>query len=254
MPRDSHCTGLVRMTIQWCIELDRFTTVRTLEIELEIEDKEQKSGGYRSRTVEQDRGVENSGDQAKFHGQAAKQAQERKKELSRLLFESEKENIRHLNLKNSLTNAASQHKNPNELPAEPRRPHQPIQGQVKDLVVNNVNGGAMRQVDAAKNFQIHEQTVRRLIKGSQEKESGLEPPQKKKRGAHSKTTIEMMGDLLTTLEEEPAMTQKNMAEFLKTNYNINVSGPTTSRKLTNLDITWKVVSKVPTRWNKADVI
>ncbi|CAH7690580.1 hypothetical protein PPACK8108_LOCUS25970, partial [Phakopsora pachyrhizi] len=74
------------------------------------------------------------------------------------------------------------------------------------------------------------------------KEGGIEPPQKKG-GAHSKITIEMMADLLTAIEEEPAMTQAKMAEFFNKNYNICVSGPTISRKLSHMDITWKVVTR-----------
>ncbi|KAI8452279.1 hypothetical protein BY996DRAFT_6571583 [Phakopsora pachyrhizi] len=120
-------------------------------------------------------------DWVKRHPQSAEEAQGRKKELSRLLYKAEQDNNKHSNLKKT---------------PEPQGSHQPIQDQVKDLIMENVN-------------TVYEGATR----------------------AHSKITIEMMADLLTAIEEEPAMTQAKMAEFFSKNYNISISGPTISRKL-----------------------
>ncbi|KAI8453478.1 hypothetical protein BY996DRAFT_6542960 [Phakopsora pachyrhizi] len=84
-------------------------------------------------------------DWAKRYSQAAEEAQGRKKELSRLLYEAEQDNKKHSNLEKSLTKAASKHSNPNKPAPEPQCSHQPIQDQVKDLIMENVNTGSMSQ-------------------------------------------------------------------------------------------------------------
>ncbi|KAI8447273.1 hypothetical protein BY996DRAFT_8686053 [Phakopsora pachyrhizi] len=103
-------------------------------------------------------------DWAKRHSKAAEEAQGRKKELSRLLNEAEQDNNKHSNLKKSLTKAVSKHSDPNKPAPEPQGSHQPIQDQVKDLIMENVNTGSMNQREAARKFKVDEQTVRQLVK------------------------------------------------------------------------------------------
>ena len=64
----------------------------------------------------------------------------------------------------------------------------------------------------------------------------------------------MRTNLLLYLENRPAATQKEMAEYLKDTHSVSVTTSAISQTLRDMDITWKQVCNIPASWNQANLL
>lgn len=187
----------------------------------------------------------------------AENLQERIDDLSPQLSKANAQKHGAIAITRSLTNLNQANQTPSQPSKDQRRPHQPISEDVKNLIYANVCDGNMNQVQAASAFRVSSRQVKRIIKQKRDAEnySGSDSPRepKRKRGATSKLTVEMLVDLLLFLEEQPGLTLKKMVEFIEDRFKVSTSITAVDRALRKMDITWKSATTIPSKWNDPTV-
>ncbi|KNZ44701.1 hypothetical protein VP01_8917g2 [Puccinia sorghi] len=73
----------------------------------------------------------------------------------------------------------------------------------------------------------------------------------KQRGPKSKLTTDVLTSVLLWLEENPTTTLKKMSEHIREEFDISVTPEAIQKTLKTVDITWKTLTQIPSKWNKA---
>ncbi|PLW10853.1 hypothetical protein PCANC_25655 [Puccinia coronata f. sp. avenae] len=129
-----------------------------------------------------------------------------------------------------------------------QRPHQPISGEVKNLIEKEILENGKKQVEVAKSFNILDQQVRRIIDDAR---NGKTTASTNPRGSKSKLTTDVITSVLLLLEQDPSTTLKKLAEHVKAEFNIQVSPAAIQKTLKSIEVTWKTVTPIPRKWNEA---
>ncbi|WAQ89224.1 hypothetical protein PtA15_10A648 [Puccinia triticina] len=129
-----------------------------------------------------------------------------------------------------------------------RRPHQPISGDVCNLVEHSIFDQNKKQTEVAKDFQISNRQVRRIVSNARE---GKPNASLNRRGPKSKITSDILVSILLHLEEDPKSTLSDLAKLVKDEFDVQISTPAIHKTLKSVDVTWKTVTPVPRKWNEA---
>ncbi|KAA1073624.1 hypothetical protein PGT21_018877 [Puccinia graminis f. sp. tritici] len=135
-----------------------------------------------------------------------------------------------------------------------RKAYQAVKPEVKELVIQNVFDKGMTQRKVSESFGLSERTVRRIIKAEKNIHSGLEPAPKRRRGAKTKLTNEIMSELLFKLERQPNMTLSDMKRYVSETHAVTCTPQSISRMLSSMDVNWKTTLKIPPHWNETNIL
>ncbi|KAH9443191.1 hypothetical protein H4Q26_013300 [Puccinia striiformis f. sp. tritici PST-130] len=112
----------------------------------------------------------------------------------------------------------------------------------------------MTQRKVSESFGLSERTVRRIIKAEKNIHSGQEPVPKRRRGAKTKLTGEIMTELLFKLERQPTMTLSDMKRYVSDVHSVTCTPQSISRMLSSMDVNWKTTVEIPAHWNQLNIL
>jgi len=137
-----------------------------------------------------------------------------------------------------------------------RKAFECISPHVRALIAEKVvRQGSMSYEQAAAVYNVSKSSVGRVAADERKRVASTEPaPPPQKRGRKTPITIDAIIHLLVAIEKNSVMTLKNMVLELKEKFNIDSSVSAIDRALSQMDITWKNVLKVPFSWNSIEVI
>ncbi|KAH9443190.1 hypothetical protein MJO28_014525 [Puccinia striiformis f. sp. tritici] len=135
-----------------------------------------------------------------------------------------------------------------------RKAYQAVRPEVKELVIQNVFDKGMTQRKVSESFGLSERTVRRIIKAEKNIHSGQEPVPKRRRGAKTKLTGEIMTELLFKLERQPTMTLSDMKRYVSDVHSVTCTPQSISRMLSSMDVNWKTTVEIPAHWNQLNIL
>eukprot|EP01112_Ceratiomyxa_fruticulosa_P023632 TRINITY_DN912_c0_g1_i1.p1 TRINITY_DN912_c0_g1~~TRINITY_DN912_c0_g1_i1.p1 ORF type:complete len:547 (+),score=142.39 TRINITY_DN912_c0_g1_i1:136-1776(+) len=132
--------------------------------------------------------------------------------------------------------------------------YEPVPDPVRGLIAENVcHEGGMSYEKAAATFHVSRSTVGRIVREEKDKQLGVPPQIKKKRGRKSNLTIEAIIFLLLLLEEDSTITLKEMERRLEEK-GIPTSITALQKAFSRMEVTWKNTLPIPYDWNTYEVI
>ncbi|WAQ93124.1 hypothetical protein PtA15_18A182 [Puccinia triticina] len=109
-----------------------------------------------------------------------------------------------------------------------RRPHQPMSGDVRNLVERSIFDQNKKQTEVTKDFQISDWQVRQIVSNAQE---GKPDASLNRRGPKSKITSDILVSILLHLEEDPKSTLSDLAKLVKDEFDVQISTPAIHKTL-----------------------
>lgn len=120
--------------------------------------------------------------------------------------------------------------------------------EIKDLITQSVNQENLPRGIVAHKFKVPYSSTCRIAR-----EDDLNST-KKYYTPNLKLNDEHMVSLMELIEDSADITQNQIKEHFKNNFNLNISQPAISNALKKLDITWKSAKVMPPDWNSIAVI
>ena len=170
--------------------------------------------------------------------------------------------------KRSLTHFIEQHPTaPVEVqPPAKRRRGQPISNEVKALIREKVyEKEEMTWKEAAEAYNVHHSSIGRIVHAARAHEFRQQalalhnpspPPAatKQRRGRKPALGGEELVTILEWIEDNPALTLKQIVARIKNELHKNVSKSTVERTFESLDVSYKETVRIPAKWNTEAVI
>ncbi|WAQ85458.1 hypothetical protein PtA15_6A86 [Puccinia triticina] len=149
---------------------------------------------------------------------------------------------------NNLAKNTTKNKKAKDRLSTQRRPHQPISGEVKKLIENEIFENNKTQIEVAKSFGVSDRQVHRIVDDARNDKPSAST---NRRGAKSKLTTDVITPILLLLKETPSTTLKKLAEHVKSEFDIQVTPAAIQKTLKTIEVTWKTVTPIPQKWNEA---
>ncbi|WAR55341.1 hypothetical protein PtB15_6B80 [Puccinia triticina] len=149
---------------------------------------------------------------------------------------------------NNLAKNTTKNKKAKDRLSTQQRPHQPISGEVKKLIENEIFENNKTQIEVAKSFGVSDRQVQRIVDDARNDKPSAST---NRRGAKSKLTADVITPILLLLKETPSTTLKKLAEHVKSEFDIQVTPAAIQKTLKTIEVTWKTVTPIPQKWNEA---